>query len=188
MSHCLTFTDNQALTATVIHLQVCLLCLLTEQACSKLLEAVLPSPSAPAQAKQHVPFQSLVCHGGRTPAHGAGMHLSLGMLLAKAPINFRGGTVPTGGAVTLPANTKIIVAACSFPSTPTFSYIRIPASSQLIFADQDVSMNVGSFMVDGQLRIGSPTCRFNSRVVITFSRSSGSPVTDADFGLQVCCS
>jgi hypothetical protein len=87
--------------------------------------------------------------------------------------------------VTLPANSKVVVGACSFAATPTFTYIRIPATSQLIFADQALVLNVGSIIVDGQLRMGSPTCRLNSKITLTFSRPQGSPVTDADFGIQV---
>ncbi len=79
------------------------------------------------------------------------------------------------------------MSACSFGNTePKFNYIRIPASSELIIADEDFALTVGSIIVmNGKLRIGSPTCRLQSKVTITFSRGVNSTVTDADFGIQV---
>lgn len=72
-----------------------------------------------------------------------------------------------GAAVTLPSNTKVLITACSLSILP-YSQIVIPAGSELIFADAEISLNVGLISVAGVLRIGSPTCHLYSQLTITF--------------------
>lgn len=90
------------------------------------------------------------------------------------------------GDVTLPPNKNVLVSGCSFGATaPTFGAITIPPSSQLIVADADLTWTVASIVVNGSLRVGSPTCRLNANVVFTFARADNSNVADAAFGIIV---
>lgn len=95
-------------------------------------------------------------------------------------------TVPTSGDVTLPPDTNVLVSACSFGgASPTFETITIPPTSQLIIADADFAWTVSSIVVNGSLRVGSPSCRLNANVAFTFARGDGSSVPDAAFGITV---
>lgn len=86
------------------------------------------------------------------------------------------GSVPAAGAqVTLPDNTKVLVTACSFSVLP-YASITVPATSELVFADAAISLNVGFIQVSGALRIGSPTCKLFSQITITFFGTRGAPI------------
>lgn len=58
--------------------------------------------------------------------------------------------------------------ACSFSANAQYTEVVIPDTSELIFADALISLNVRTIRVFGALRIGSPTCRFYSPITITF--------------------
>eukprot|EP01132_Coremiostelium_polycephalum_P000649 gene649-803_t len=80
-----------------------------------------------------------------------------------------GGAVPSpSSTITLPANTKVLVSSCSMSSTLVYQKIIIPESSELIFSDADITINVRDIMVNGKLTIGTPTCRYNSKIYIIF--------------------
>ena len=44
---------------------------------------------------------------------------------------------------------------------------------QLILADEDMAIDVGSIMVSGALRAGGPDCRLASRITSPSTRSRG---------------
>ena len=44
---------------------------------------------------------------------------------------------------------------------------------QLILADEDMAIDVGSIMVSGALRAGGPDCRLASRITVTFHPQPG---------------
>ena len=44
---------------------------------------------------------------------------------------------------------------------------------QLILADEDMAIDVGSIMVSGALRAGGPDCRLASHITFTFHPQSG---------------
>ncbi|KAG1679774.1 hypothetical protein FOA52_012685 [Chlamydomonas sp. UWO 241] len=95
-----------------------------------------------------------------------------------------GGGVPSNWAsVKLPEYTRVLVTACSFGSDAKFRSIEIPASSELIFDDSDILLTVGAIWVSGRLSMGSPDCRLQSNIMITFDSQLG--IGDADLGIQV---
>ncbi|KAK9805518.1 hypothetical protein WJX72_002989 [[Myrmecia] bisecta] len=49
--------------------------------------------------------------------------------------------------------------------------ITVPQTSELIFANKDIAINVGVIYIHGSLRMGGPACRMTSRVTITFPAS-----------------
>lgn len=84
------------------------------------------------------------------------------------PSTWPSGSVPSPDTtITLPASTSVLVSSCSF-SSDVYSKIIIPEGSQLIFADADISLRVRNIYVQGDLLIGSPTCRLNSYIDIEF--------------------
>ncbi|PRW44355.1 G8 domain-containing [Chlorella sorokiniana] len=88
--------------------------------------------------------------------------------------NTWGGRVPSPNSViTLPANSKVLLGACMLQSGATYKQIVIPAGSELILADEDMAIDVGSIMVSGALSAGGPDCRLTSRITLTFHPQSG---------------
>jgi hypothetical protein len=72
-----------------------------------------------------------------------------------------------GQAVTLPASTKVLI---SKTVTPRLGIVTIPSTSQLIFADAGgvIDFQANGMIVQGALRMGSPTCRVdNTKITIT---------------------
>lgn len=47
-----------------------------------------------------------------------------------------------GAAVTIPANTAVLVSSCSINPAFVFGVITIPASSKLIFGDAEINIKV----------------------------------------------
>ncbi|KAJ9457879.1 hypothetical protein DIPPA_28035 [Diplonema papillatum] len=81
----------------------------------------------------------------------------------------------SSGTVTLPANTRVLLSASSLAAGARFEKIEVPATSALVFADEEISFSVKAFVVAGELLIGSPTCRVEGPIRITFfgSKSDG---------------
>ena len=87
------------------------------------------------------------------------------------------GKVPAAdkSAITLPANTKVLLSSCSSKfSQPTGTYgtIVVPSTSELIFDDSPLSLTFSNIQVDGALRMGSETCRLYSKIELTFDSSA----------------
>ena len=80
--------------------------------------------------------------------------------------------------VTLPANRKVLLSSCSV--TKKLGKITIPASSELIFADEAIDISVTGIVVFGKLRAGSETCRLQSYSSITLRGSRPNSVASAD--------
>ncbi|KAI7839068.1 hypothetical protein COHA_007210 [Chlorella ohadii] len=99
--------------------------------------------------------------------------------------NTWGGRVPSPSSViTLPANSKVLLGACMLQSGATYKQIVIPAGSELILADEDMAIDVGSIMVSGALRAGGPDCRLASRITVTFHPQPGVDVYNMAIWVQ----
>eukprot|EP01094_Clydonella_sp_ATCC50884_P004567 TRINITY_DN13609_c0_g1_i1.p1 TRINITY_DN13609_c0_g1~~TRINITY_DN13609_c0_g1_i1.p1 ORF type:complete len:1433 (-),score=246.70 TRINITY_DN13609_c0_g1_i1:56-4168(-) len=79
---------------------------------------------------------------------------------------------PDGRDVTLPENTKVLLLGCDL-QPGRYGTIIVPASSELIIGDAPLAWVVDNIFVEGALRAGSPTCRLNSKVSITFHSEAG---------------
>ena len=79
------------------------------------------------------------------------------------------------GDITLPENTKVLLGSSSLANggVGVIDRITIPPSSELIFKDETISMNVKAIVVKGKLRIGSPTCRVEGPIRITLHGTKG---------------
>eukprot|EP00004_Rigifila_ramosa_P004839 TRINITY_DN152_c0_g2_i4.p1 TRINITY_DN152_c0_g2~~TRINITY_DN152_c0_g2_i4.p1 ORF type:complete len:1231 (+),score=275.22 TRINITY_DN152_c0_g2_i4:31-3693(+) len=102
-------------------------------------------------------------------------HLQTGLLRWEDPASWGGAVPAANSAVVLPSNSKILVSGCSF-LPEGYSSITIPATSELIFNNHDISLTTPSIYVQGALRMGSETCRLSSKITITFT----GPATTAD--------
>lgn len=58
------------------------------------------------------------------------------------------------------------------PHTPPPTHFHC-ATPQLIFAEEDMALDVGSLVVGGALRAGGPSCRLASRLTLTFHPVAG---------------
>lgn len=85
------------------------------------------------------------------------------------PATWPSGVVPSvaGAAVTLPANTAVLITSCSIPADLVFGLISIPATSSLVLADADISLQATGIDVAGALIAGSESCRLRSNITIT---------------------
>ncbi len=105
-------------------------------------------------------------------------HLQAGLLLWHKPETW-GGAVPSPSSViTLPENSKVLITSCSLEDA-VYEKIVVPSSSELIFSDAPITLNVKAIKVDGHLRLGSPTCRLFSDITITLY---GQKTTDNTIG------
>eukprot|EP00039_Didymoeca_costata_P010555 m.142343 g.142343 ORF g.142343 m.142343 type:complete len:397 (-) comp14877_c0_seq4:3841-5031(-) len=99
-------------------------------------------------------------------------HTQAGLQLWQSAGTWPSGQVPTPSdqVIELPAATKVLVNSNSFTGTSANPYylIVVPDTSELIFADESISLHVSELRVHGSLRIGSATCRLNSAISITF--------------------
>ncbi|GAM26112.1 hypothetical protein SAMD00019534_092870, partial [Acytostelium subglobosum LB1] len=81
-----------------------------------------------------------------------------------------GGSMPSPAAtITLPANTKVLISSCSVDPAVVYQKIVVPATSQLIFSDASYKMQIHDIYVQGQLIMGSNTCRFNGNIELVFN-------------------
>jgi hypothetical protein len=69
-------------------------------------------------------------------------------------------------AIAIPANRTVLLTARDVP-TDGFASITVPANATLIFADENIRLRVRFMAIYGSVRIGSPTCRVSSNIVIT---------------------
>lgn len=72
-----------------------------------------------------------------------------------------------GKDVVLPENTKVLLSSCSKLSDFVLGTITVPASSELIFADEPIALAVEGIQVLGAMRAGSETCPLMSEISIT---------------------
>ncbi|KAJ8602371.1 hypothetical protein CTAYLR_004214 [Chrysophaeum taylorii] len=84
----------------------------------------------------------------------------------------------TGGDVVLPANTKVLISSCSTISGVAFGTITIPESSELVFADEPLSLEAEGIRVRGALRAGSETCRLLAEITITLRGARPATIYD----------
>jgi hypothetical protein len=75
--------------------------------------------------------------------------------------------VANGSDFSLPENSAILITSKSLNLTGFYGYITIPTGSELIFADENITLNTRGIIVKGQLKIGSPTCRISNSIKIT---------------------
>jgi len=79
-----------------------------------------------------------------------------------------GGAVPSHGVdVTVPAGFSMVVTAASVSPGTIYGAITIPATSALVFADENIDFHVRRMLVRGALSIGSESCRVYSNITVT---------------------
>lgn len=78
------------------------------------------------------------------------------------------GNIPSAGQdVTLPNNSKVII---THSIAGQLGVITVPSTSELIFDENSatpITLDVAGMEVQGALRAGSETCRYNTALVIT---------------------
>lgn len=75
----------------------------------------------------------------------------------------------SGGDVEIPANTRVLVRGnLDIAETVSLRRIHVPATSALVFADVPATIHVTDLSVDGELLLGSATCRLESAINVVF--------------------
>lgn len=94
-----------------------------------------------------------------------------GLLSWHSPSTWPGGVVPTGGDVSIPENSKVLLAQS--PAATTFGLITVPSTSELIIGSNNtgITLHVTGMQVLGALRAGAETCRLQTPVTITLHGS-----------------
>ena len=92
------------------------------------------------------------------------------------------GQVPSadGSRITLPTGVSVLVSGCSLDPYGTYGVITIPATSELIFGDSEILLKTNGINVQGNLRIGSPTCRLLNKIEITLVGARNNQVLPTD--------
>ena len=95
-------------------------------------------------------------------------HLATGLLDWHSPSTWPNTIVPTSGAVTLPANSKVIIKKTV---SELLGVISIPSTSSLIIGEDanGIEIRVRGIDVRGSLVAGSSTCRIQAPITITLS-------------------
>ncbi|KAM9952753.1 hypothetical protein ACTFIR_007808 [Dictyostelium discoideum] len=83
--------------------------------------------------------------------------------------------------ITIPAGKKVLISPCSISQTAIYQRIVIPATSELIFADSNLTMNVKDILVQGKFIMGTTKCRYNANINIIFHGSKTKVDTIAPF-------
>jgi hypothetical protein len=74
---------------------------------------------------------------------------------------------------------QALAPACPSPLIPPAPFPSLPSNApQLILADEDMALEVGSIVVKGALRAGGPDCRLTSRLTLTFHSVPGIDPSD----------
>lgn len=107
-------------------------------------------------------------------------HLQSGLKDWHNPATWGGSVPANGAAVTIPANTAVLVSSCSVETSFVFGLITVPATSKLIFGDAAISFKATGFNVAGSLLVGSETCRLRNKVNITLYGSRSAQALPAD--------
>ncbi|GBG25007.1 Spermidine synthase [Hondaea fermentalgiana] len=101
-------------------------------------------------------------------AQDACPHDEAGLSAWEDSATWTSGSVPGDGEdIVLPENTRVIVGGCSLTAGDVFGIITVPETSELIFADEDISLGARGILVLGKLVMGSETCRLSSSITIT---------------------
>lgn len=102
------------------------------------------------------------------------------LLLWHDAATWTSGQIPQSGEdVTLPANSKVVITQSI---ADTLGIITVPESSELIFAeetnnDKMITLDVAGMDIQGALRAGSETCRYETNLVLTLHGSRPNDVT-----------
>lgn len=108
------------------------------------------------------------------------------------PLSGFGPPPADGSAITIPADTSIIIRARQLTSSSESPYgrITIPSGSRLIFDDSGVEedgsttnlieMHTLGITVEGALEAGSPTCRIEGGIQLTLHGEYGNPGSASD--------
>ncbi|EFA86780.1 hypothetical protein PPL_00585 [Heterostelium album PN500] len=97
-------------------------------------------------------------------------YLQTGLKHWHDPATWGAAGVPSPNTnITLPANTKVLVSSCSMSSTQVYQKIVVPATSELIFMDANMTINFRDIYVQGKLIMGTTQCRYNARINLIFS-------------------
>ncbi len=81
--------------------------------------------------------------------------------------------------MTLPANTRVLVTACSLATQP-YGLIRVPATASLVFDDANITLRAAGIISQGNVSIGSPTCRIAGPVSVIFHGQRTNATIEAD--------
>jgi hypothetical protein len=103
-------------------------------------------------------------------------HLRSGLRHFHDPSIWPNQIVPApSSSITLPENTSVLISSCSLSETETYTFIRVPASSQLIFADAPIHLRVRSTLMPKSIRtnllyltsvLPAQTCMFLARFTL----------------------
>ncbi|KAM9953074.1 hypothetical protein ACTFIR_008132 [Dictyostelium discoideum] len=85
------------------------------------------------------------------------------------PSTWPNGIVPSPSSnITLPEGKKVLISPCSISQTQVYNWIKVPSTSELIFADSPMDFHVKDIYVEGKFIMGTTKCRYNSKINVIF--------------------
>jgi hypothetical protein len=95
-------------------------------------------------------------------------YLEAGLVRWEDPSTWPNDVIPqaNGEPFSLPADKSILVSAISLAKTGFYGYITVPATSRLIFSDEDIDLHTMGMDIAGVVSIGTAQCRMTKRIRI----------------------
>jgi hypothetical protein len=87
----------------------------------------------------------------------------------QALVAFDPAWLSDAGVIDIPPDTRALLSGNDeIPAGTLVRRLHIPATSELVFDDQDTTLRVTDVVVDGALRLGAETCRLSSGIDFVF--------------------
>jgi hypothetical protein len=106
-------------------------------------------------------------------------HLESGLLRWETPATWPNNAVPqaNGQPFSIPAGRSVLVSGSSLARSGFYGYITVPATSRLIFADENIELHTMGMDIAGVFAIGGAQCRMTSRIrILLYGSRSAQPL------------
>jgi hypothetical protein len=109
-------------------------------------------------------------------------YLEAGLLRWENPATWPGNAVPqaNGQSFSIPEGRSVLVSAASVPRSGFYGYITVPATSRVIFADEDFDFPTMGMNIIGVMSIGSAQCRMTKRIRVLLYGSRSAQTNPGD--------
>ncbi|KAM9977778.1 hypothetical protein ACTFIR_011650 [Dictyostelium discoideum] len=98
------------------------------------------------------------------------------------PSTWSSGFVPLPSSnIVLPEGKRVLISPCSISQTEVYKKITIPPTSELVFSDSPMTINVQDIYVQGKLTMGTNTCRYNANINVIFHGNKTTTDTIAQY-------
>lgn len=84
-------------------------------------------------------------------------------------VSWNPGWISADGVVSIPVGTRVLIQGNDdIPVGTLIRELRIPATSEVVFADKPATFRIRDVRIEGAMRLGSPSCRLTSQIEFIF--------------------